>query len=113
MAETKNPDRVASEDFRGNKYLPRCRDIITTINGGRSSLGAIECLGFLDAARVYLVIAPDLIRSCSPAEATNGQVARVVVKYLEDNPSRLHEPFFILAAEGLRQAFPCKGKSPL
>jgi Rap1a immunity proteins len=43
-----------------------------------------------------------------PEQATGGQVARVVVRYMEQRPNRLHEPFGLLAAEALKDAWPCR-----
>jgi hypothetical protein len=48
--------------------------------------------------------APDV---CPPPEVTTGQAVRVVVKYIDDRPERLHERFNKLALEALRAAFPC------
>jgi hypothetical protein len=50
---------------------------------------------------------------CLPKEKpqTVGQLARIVVKYLEDNPKQLHEPAASLATVALSKAFPCKGGS--
>lgn len=38
---------------------------------------------------------------------SNLQAARVVVKYLQDHPEKLHEEPVILAVAALRNAFPC------
>jgi len=45
---------------------------------------------------------------CAPKDATREQSVRVVVKYIDDLPARLHEPFFALALEALRAVWPCK-----
>jgi hypothetical protein len=45
---------------------------------------------------------------CPPDDATHDQSVRVVVKYIDDLPARLHEHFFALALEALRAAWPCK-----
>ena len=45
---------------------------------------------------------------CKPARTTQGQAVRVVVKYIDDRPERLHENFKTLAAEALQAAWPCK-----
>jgi len=44
----------------------------------------------------------------SPTEATNGQLVRVVVAYIEARPARMHESFPVLALEALRAAWPCR-----
>jgi hypothetical protein len=58
--------------------------------------GVIDGLGWADSG------------ICPPAGATSGQAVRVVVKYIDDRPERLHEKFYTLALEALRAAFPCK-----
>ncbi len=46
---------------------------------------------------------------CIPANGvSNGQRARIVRKFLNDHPERLHEFQFFLAREALIDAFPCK-----
>jgi len=44
---------------------------------------------------------------CSPNEVTNGQLAAVVVKYLEANPEELHYAAADIVTNALAQAFPC------
>jgi len=47
-------------------------------------------------------------RICPPqSEKANADV-RVVVKFIDDQPTRLHERFFALALEALQAAWPCK-----
>jgi Rap1a immunity proteins len=45
---------------------------------------------------------------CVPPTATIGQMVRVVVKYIDQRPERLHEQFTVLAYEALKAAWPCK-----
>ena len=44
---------------------------------------------------------------CKPANVTNFQMVRVVVKYIDDRPERQHENFKVLAIEALGAAWPC------
>ena len=46
---------------------------------------------------------------CRPVQVTNGQIQMIAIKYLKNNPQRLHDyaPFLILMA--MSEAFPCKG----
>lgn len=48
-----------------------------------------------------------LYRVCAPAPSTRTQLVAIFAKYAEDNPRRLHEDFFEVVMDGLRQAFPC------
>ena len=45
---------------------------------------------------------------CKPNYVTNDQMVRVVVKYIDDRPARMHEDFMLLALEALRAAWPGK-----
>lgn len=44
---------------------------------------------------------------CMPTGVTTGQVVRVVVKFLKDNPENLHMPAAALTIGAIRKAFPC------
>jgi Rap1a immunity proteins len=45
---------------------------------------------------------------CLPPGVTNFQAIRVVVKYIDDQPARLHDNFKALTLEALQAAWPCK-----
>jgi hypothetical protein len=40
--------------------------------------------------------------------ATNDQLVRVVVAYIDARPERMHESFAVVALEALQAAWPCK-----
>ena len=44
-----------------------------------------------------------------PKGVTNDQSVQVVIRYIEARPNRMHEPFRILALEGIVDAWPCRG----
>jgi Rap1a immunity proteins len=46
--------------------------------------------------------------ACPPPNASTEQVTRIVVKYLHDNPERLHMPASVLVTDAIRSSFPCK-----
>ncbi len=48
---------------------------------------------------------------CAPAGVTNDQASRVVLKFLRDNPQRLHEHRVVLTVEALVRACPCPPKT--
>ncbi len=45
---------------------------------------------------------------CTPPKSTRTQLISVFVNYAEKNPQRLHEDFFHVAMDSLREAFKCK-----
>ena len=44
---------------------------------------------------------------CVPDNGSISQVTKVVIKYLEDHPEKLHEHEISIVTTALRQAFPC------
>lgn len=47
---------------------------------------------------------------CTPQNATLGQLAKVVKKYLDANPEKLNQPASSLAFTALRSVWPCAQK---
>jgi len=45
---------------------------------------------------------------CIPKEANNGQVLRILKKWLDDNPAKLHWRADTIIHHALVEAFPCK-----
>jgi hypothetical protein len=54
------------------------------------------------------MIAASPENTCIPDTVNQEQLARVVVKWLRNNPERLHEPASYLTSEALHAAFSCK-----
>ena len=70
------------------------------IEGGKA-LGYV--LGVADSASWESV-------ACAPANVTAGQLADVVLKYLQDHPEERHKAAVGLVATALINAFPCPKK---
>ena len=80
------------------KLTLNSKDVITKILLARCS-GIIEGLSYRDDGKTV----------CPPkGSVTNGQMIRVVVKYIDDRPERQQEYFKVLALEAFRAAWPCK-----
>jgi hypothetical protein len=45
---------------------------------------------------------------CAPANSRLTQLITIFVTYAEKNPQRLHEEFFDVGIDSLREAFPCE-----
>jgi hypothetical protein len=100
----------------GNELLEQCR-IATdqnTIENVDNALIMGYCLGKIQGIRQTLDIfsynynLPPEQKVCIPTNVTNGQAARIVVKFLEDNPDQLHLSQTVLAIQAFKTAFPCK-----
>jgi hypothetical protein len=83
-------------------------NIIVATDGGAASWKGWSCASYLqgwtDVASVFNVY-------CAPDGVTNGQIFKVVFKYLNNNPEKLHETKSVLVAQALKKAFPCDEKT--
>ncbi len=110
-----------AEDDDGNFLLRECKETLNaTYQQCEPAVSSMHCLGYIDG----LVAMNDIYKStvlkgssqaliCLPKEKklTVGELSRIVVKYLEDNPKQLQESAASLATVALSKAFPCKGSS--
>jgi len=101
-------------NFTGSRFLGSCSQLINP-NGSTSqdmkntitdSMDVGECIG---AIKTFLVLSYEL-GFCRPETVTVGQMARVFVKYLEENPDKLHQGFALLAHEAFLKTWPCKSR---
>lgn len=82
--------------------------IIDRFSGGEKCFGA-----FLVIQRVSSLVHEEeggyrsMFNVCPPEESTLMQLVRIHVNYVNDNPRRLHDDFFFVALDGIREAFPC------
>jgi hypothetical protein len=100
-----------------NFMLPYCKMILemkrTPSPGERTpspgeSMGIGMCAGIVDGIAFGAQGRGENLGICAPPNATGEQRMRVVVRFLEQNPARLHENFLRLTHEALLQAWPCK-----
>jgi uncharacterized protein YoaH (UPF0181 family) len=106
----------------GNSLLQSCDLYVQAADGKPISSGdAVQgsfCTGYLTGILDFDITLSHLendksgskgvIRHiCVPDGVSTGQAVRIVVKWLRNNPERLHYPASVLALAGLRDAFPC------
>ena len=60
--------------------------------------------------RVQNSLSADPPNYCLPDNATNGQMFQVFMKYLNENPPKLHMSAAVLVGEAFESAFPCPKK---
>jgi hypothetical protein len=120
------PAQTEEDLHSGNYMLPYCEAFLHIKDrdslqkeidtGNASSAGgtghfieigrcAGEVIGLADMLK--MLQGTSRFRACVPREATPGQILRVVVNTLEQNPAELHENFIILAMAAMTQAWPC------
>jgi hypothetical protein len=102
---------LAQDKPNGNTLLQQCNAAVRRMDAvktGRDPGNASEqqdaeyCLGYING----FVDADD--RHCSPDGVTMQQYIRVVVKFLNDHPEKLHLGRAHLVGEALGNAFPCQ-----
>jgi len=76
-------------------------------NDEARSAGA--CEGMLETAMSFSPNLPPDVRACPPAQGSILESARVLLRYLDQNPDRLEVPGLTLAIEAFRDAWPCQG----
>jgi len=100
----------------GNKLLNQCNAAIDFMDNkpANPDFGALGfCLGMMQGvtntnAMYEVQLGKDAL-FCAPEKGlNNGQAARIVVKYLKDNPKELHRHGTILTISALMQAYPCE-----
>jgi hypothetical protein len=104
-----------SPSYSANTMLPYCKALIGEGVQATNAVAASYCGGML-AMLSYLapsILDPHYSWMCMriPKSATIAQIARVVVRYIEARPERLHESFFQLTVEAGHNAWPCNSAS--
>ena len=100
----------------GNKLLTQCENALSINEGEAAKVDSIAragfCLGMMQGMTsmngYYQTLLGKKALFCLPEGVTNGQAARVVVKYLKEHPEKLHEHESSLALWAFVEAFPCK-----
>jgi hypothetical protein len=113
------PMKLVHAETPASQFLSQCKAGIRAIDGDRLTVEqhtkAIECLsylhGFIDAILLTPLQANGKPIVCLPdAGVSVYQVARIAIKWAEDNPSRLHEDRQVMVVSSLVGAFPCGKK---
>ena len=68
-----------------------------------------SCEGMIETTMLFSPNLPADTRACPPAQGSVLQSAKVLLRYLDNNPDRLNEPGITVAIEAFRDAWPCRG----
>jgi Rap1a immunity proteins len=74
---------------------------------GYDSRAAGRCEGMLETAMYFSPSMPADVRACPPQQGSILESAKVMLRYMRQNPDRLSEPGITLAIEAFRDAWPC------
>ena len=76
----------------------------------------IMCISYISGAHDMLRMLSDGFKAnliCTPKDGlSNDQLVRVVVKWIEKNPERMHESARMAILSAIGEAFPCTKPSP-
>ena len=88
--------------YSGNEIYARLSEwkSESSSNVVQQSVGAGYVIGVYDAL--------DGLSFCSPGGVNQGQIRDIVFNYLRDNPQIRQKDAYILVAQALNKAFPCK-----
>ena len=75
----------------------------------REARSAGSCEGMIETAVLFSPNLPADVRACPPAQGSVLQSAKVLLRYLDNNPNRVNEPGITIAIEAFRDAWPCHG----
>ena len=96
-----------SPDVRSANYmLPGCRELVQNPGVGDRIFFQGLCMGVVGSVAVFGK--QGQIGVCVPPGVQPQQSVRVVVAYIDSRPARMHEDFYNLAVEALREAWPCR-----
>jgi hypothetical protein len=111
----------AYADNDGNSLLLACKASVDFLDEQKIEMkhphSVGQCLGLISGLRdmhdyfqtgLLEIIQPVF---CVPGEVNSGQLARVLVKYLKENPTELHKRDTLLILMAFIDGFPCDQKS--
>jgi hypothetical protein len=99
-SSTASSDELPFRSDTAASVLPGCRTFTEPDSPG-DAFQQGQCVGLLKG--LYYLSSG----ACIPPAVTVGVMARTVVRYIDDRPSRLEEDFRELALEALRYKWPC------
>src|ERR1700730_5764891 len=67
------------------------------------------CEGMIETAMLFSPNLPADVRACPPTQGSILQSAKVLMRYLDNNPDRVSEPGITIAIEAFRDAWLCHG----
>lgn len=99
----------------GNQLLDRCQAAEHFLNTkqSRDEASAAYCFGLMEGVRNTMIALNEFLEPrarmvCWPSNGIdNAQAARITLKYLRENPNKLHVDSVVLTMLSFKAAFPC------
>ena len=86
-----------------------CQQLVEGASHDSASRSAGACEGMIETAMFFARNLPADVRSCPPAQGSVLERAKVLLRYLDNNPDRMSDAGITLTFEALRDAWPCLG----
>ncbi|WP_146216974.1 Rap1a/Tai family immunity protein [Falsiroseomonas bella] len=102
QVQNQSPAAAGLDPGSANFIMAGCHDFIARSGDLSTAYQRGLCVGKVEGVAVFAT------GVCYPPEATLGQMIRVVARYIDDRPARLHENFLVLAQDAMRAAWPCR-----
>jgi Rap1a immunity proteins len=80
-----------------------------SFHDNREARSAGACEGMIETAMFFSPNLPPDVRACPPTQGSILESAKVLLRYLDQNPDRLEVPGITLAFEAFRDSWPCRG----
>lgn len=124
MPSLAQDQHTQTEDFTpeasGNAFSRLCSVVEKENREGLETLHSMACLGYVsgfvygvetEISFVQDVTKQDILTPfCRPNNLERGQMVRVVLKYIRENPEKAHLPTSALIMGALSKAYPCPVK---
>ena len=95
---------------KGNDAQRSCELLVqNSFRDQDEARSAGACEGMIETAMLFSPNLPAHVRACPPAQGSILQSAKVLLRYLDNNPNRVNEPGITIAIEAFRDAWPCRG----
>ena len=92
----------------GKDAQKACRALVDgTFHSDDDARSAGACEGMIETAMVFAPNMPAEVRGCPPQQGSVLESAKVLLRYLDNNPGRLEDAGITVALEALRDAWPC------
>ena len=87
-----------------------CRAFVgSSFQGSDEARAAGSCEAMVETAMVFSPNLPVELRGCPPPQGSVLESAKVLLRYLDNNPDRVDEAGITLTFEAFRDAWPCRG----
>ena len=103
VAQSRDAVAQSRDIVSANYVMPGCRELV---GGSQRELGLQGlCHGIVG---IMFNFWRSQLGICFPDGTNVEQAVRVVIRFIDQRPERMHEEFFQLAIEALQQAWPCR-----